>query len=305
MDTLVYASIPLVIGFGLLFVVVGLFAGSLFWSRHYKRHYERQYQEQLDTRLSDANSERQVIIGEVVREVKHQLGNYLNIIKHRLAVMRGEMDNLPPEQREIWGERLRDSLDNIAYYEWRMTQFIENLDFVAHLEKRDAVFAFSEVKPDAIVDDVVRDLHDRAAARRVELSWWARPEIFPRISANHDALRQALINIVDNSIKYAAPADKHTPNGEVDLALSTDTHNTITIRITDNGPGIPPDDLPRLFDKGYTTEAARGRRPKDGGMGLGLYVVKTVVDRHRGMVNIESGVGQGTVITITLPIRRM
>ncbi len=155
------------------------------------------------------------------------------------------------------------------------------------------------------MNDVVRDLHDRAEARRVELSWWARPEIFPRITANHDALRQALINIVDNSIKYATPKDEQAPKGEVDIALNADNANTITIRITDNGAGIPPDDLSRLFDKGYTTEAARGRRPKEGGMGLGLYIVKAVVDKHQGWVTVESRVGQGTVITLTMPVRRL
>lgn len=301
MDTLIYASIPIVIGFGLFCLAIGLLAGAPFWSRHYRHRSD----DVLERRLAAINIERQVILGEVVRDLKHQLGNYLNIIKHQLSVMRDEMQNLPPAQQAAWSGRLGHSLDNITYYEWRMTQFIENLDFVAHLEKPDSVLSFAEVKPDAIVDDVVRDLSERAAARRVELSWWARPEVFPRISANHDALRQALINLVDNAVKYAAPKEADASPGEVDIALSTDSQNTVTIRITDNGPGIPADDLPRLFDKGYTTEAARGRRPKDGGMGLGLYIVKTVVDRHRGWVNVESALGRGTVISLSLPIRRV
>jgi two-component system phosphate regulon sensor histidine kinase PhoR len=301
MDTLVYASIPILIGFGLVCVVVGMAISSLFWNRYYRRQNDAK----LSAALAKVNQNRQAIIGEVVRDLKHQLGNYLNIIKHRLAVMRGDMEHLPPEQRDVWTRRLVDSLDNISYYEWRMTQLIENLDFVARLENPDAVLSFSETKPDAIVNDVIRDLYDRAEARRVELSWWARPENFPRITANQDALRQALINIVDNSIKYAAPKDEQAPKGEVDIALNANGTNAITICITDNGPGIPTDDLPRLFDKGYTTEAARGRRPKEGGMGFGLYIVKTVIDKHQGWVTVESRVGQGTAITVTLPIRRM
>jgi two-component system phosphate regulon sensor histidine kinase PhoR len=301
MDTLVFASIPIIIGFGLVCLVIGLVASSFYWNRHYRQQSEAR----LATKLAGINTQRQAIINEVIRDLKHQLGNYLNIIKHRLTVMRGEIEHLPPEQQNLWAQRLVDSLDNISYYEWRMTQLIENLDFVAHLETPDAVLSFSEVKPDAIIDDVVRDLHDRAQTRRVDLSWWARPELFPRITANHDALRQAFINVIDNSIKYAAPKDEHAPKGEVDIALGANGNNTITICITDNGPGIPPDDLPRLFDKGYTTEGARGRRPKEGGMGLGLYIVKSVVDKHQGWVKVESQVGQGTAITLTLPIRRL
>jgi len=301
MDTLVYASIPILVGLGLVCTVAGMAIASVFWTRYYRR----QNQTQVAAALTRVNQDKQAIIAEVVRDLKHQLGNYLNIIKHRLAVMRGEMDILPPQQRNVWTQRLGDSLDSISYYEWRMTQLIENLDFVTRLESTGAVLPFSETKPDAIVNDVVRDLYDRAEARRVELSWWARPENFPRITANQDALRQVLINIVDNSIKYAAPKDEQAPKGEVDIALNVNGHNTITICITDNGPGIPPDDLPRLFDKGYTTEAARGRRPKEGGMGLGLYIVKAVVDKHQGWVSVESRVGQGTAITLTLPIRRL
>jgi|GEM_PF-1304645 len=301
MDTLVYASIPILIGFGLFCIVVGMLISSLFWSRYYRQ----QSNTRLTRQLAGLNTQRQAIIGEIVRDLKHQLGNYLNIIKHRLAVMRGEMEQLPPEQRDLWTGRLVDSLDNIGYYEWRMTQLIENLDFVTHLENPKTVLPFSEVKPDAIVGDVVRDLYDRAQARRVELSWWARPENFPRITANHDALRQALINVVDNGIKYTAPKDDNATKGEIDIALSANGNNTISIDIADNGPGIPPDDLPRLFDKGYTTEQARGRRPKDGGMGFGLYIVKSVVDKHQGWVKVESQIGRGTIITLTLPIRRL
>jgi signal transduction histidine kinase len=297
MDTLVFASIPIIVGLGLICLALGIVASSFYWNRHYRRQSEAQ--------LAQVKADRQVIISEIVRDLKHQLGNYLNIIKHRLTVMRSEMEHLPPEQRDLWTQRLAYSLDNIGYYEWRMTQLIENFDFVAHLEHPDTVLPFSEVKPDAIVDDVVRDLHERAAARRVELSWWARPELFPRITANHDALRQVLINVIDNGIKYAAPEDSRPPKGEVDIALKSNDDNTITIEVSDNGPGIPPDDLPRLFDKGYTTESARGRRPKEGGMGLGLYIVKTVVEKHQGWVKVQSRVGQGTKISLILPIRRL
>jgi len=301
MDTIVYASIPILIGFGLLCVTIGLATGSIFWSYYYRR----QSKAQLAAQLNNIKTERQAIVGEIVRDLKHQLGNYLNIIKHRLAVIRSQMEHLPADQRHLWTQRLADSLGNISYYEWRMTQLIENLDFVAHLENPNTVLSFSEVKPDAIVNDVVSDLYDRAEARRVELSWWARPEHFPRITANHDALRQALINIIDNGIKYAAPQDDQTPKGEVDIALSANGNNTISICVSDNGPGIPAEDLPRLFDKGYTTEQARGRRPKDGGMGFGLYIVKSVVNKHQGWVEVKSRIGQGTSITLTFPIRRM
>ena len=298
MDSLrLWVTIPFIAGAGLIVFTAGLMISAFILNRYYRRQFE--------IKLARISTQRHDIIGEVIRDLKHQLGNYLNIIKHRLGVMRSDLAHLPSEQRDIWTQQLGHSLDNLSYYEWRMTQLIENLDFVARLEKPNAVLAFSEVKPDAVVDDVVRDLYDRAEARRVELSWWARPELFPRITANHDALRQALINVIDNGIKYAAPKDDQAPKGEVDIVLNAADDNTITIVISDTGPGIPADDLPRLFDKGYTTESARGRRPKDGGMGLGLYIVKTVIEKHQGWVKAESRVGEGTVFTLILPTRRL
>ena len=296
MDTIIFISIPLVIAFGLICIFIGLVVGYVVANRYYQR--------QLQAGLAQVNIRRQTIVGEVVRDLKHQLGNYLNIIKHRLVMMRGEMEQLPPEQKDRWTQRLGHSLDNISYYEWRMTQLIENLHFVSHLENPTAVLPFSEIKLDAIVDDVVHDLHERAEARNIELSWWAHPEMFPRITGNSDAIRQALINIIDNSIKYAAPQDEQV-KGEVDIALGANNNTTVTIRVSDNGPGIPPDDLPRLFEKGYTIESARGRRSQEGGMGLGLYIVKVVADKHQGWVKIESRVGHGTATTLVLPIRRL
>ena len=302
MDSLrIWLTLPALLGLGLLFFALGLIVSAFYFNHTYRRRY----QQRLETELTQLTLQRHKIVGEVVGDLKHQLGNYLNIIKHRLVVMHDEMDNLPSEQQRAWGQQVSHSLDNIGYYEWRMTQLIENLDFVAQLENPESVLPFSEVKPDAIVDDVVRDLSDRAKARRVDLSWWARPELFPRITANHDGLRQALINIVDNGIKYASPNDDTLPKGEVDVILKAEDEQTITICISDNGGGIPPDDLPRLFDKGYTTESARGRRPKEGGMGFGLFIVKNVVEKHQGRFKVESHVGEGTTFTLILPIRRL
>ncbi len=302
MDSLtLWITLPTLILFGLTCFLFGLIGSSFFFNRYHRgRHQQR-----LSQHVTENDLQRHTIIEEVIRDLKHQLGNYLNIIKHRLTVMRGEMEQLPSDQRTRWTQRLGESLDNIGYYEWRMTQLIENLDFVARLENPDSILPFSEVKPDAIVDDVVRDLYDRAEARQVELSWWARPELFPRITANHDALRQALINMIDNGIKYAAPQNGAATKGEVDIVLQAVDGNTITIGVVDNGPGIPPDDLSRLFEKGYTTEGARGRRPKEGGMGFGLYIVRTVAEKHQGRIKVESVVGEGATFTLILPVRRL
>jgi signal transduction histidine kinase len=239
------------------------------------------------------------------------LGNYLNIIKHQLVVMRGEMGQLPQEQQNLWTERLAHSLDNIGYYEWRMTQLIENLDLVAHLENPKTVFPFTEVKPDVIVDDVVRDLHERAQARRVELSWWARPELFPRITANHDALRQALINLIDNALK-------HSPEGGTVLCQTgfqvTYTDPTcripnphknlgshIWISVRDLGPGIPSEDQQKIFERFYRRGSELRRETQ--GVGIGLSIVQHIIDAHQGVIQVESQPGHGSQFTLRIPVR--
>jgi two-component system phosphate regulon sensor histidine kinase PhoR len=118
------------------------------------------------------------------------------------------------------------------------------------------------------------------------------PELF--VVANQGMLRQALINLLDNAIKY-------TPSGGrvwIEGHPSPDGRRAL-ISVCDTGPGIPSQHLERLFERFYRVDKARSRAV--GGTGLGLSIVRHIVERHGGKVWAESTLGRGSKFTISLP----
>jgi two-component system phosphate regulon sensor histidine kinase PhoR len=109
--------------------------------------------------------------------------------------------------------------------------------------------------------------------------------------ADHGRIEQVLINLLDNAIKY-------TPeNGSV-IISAYDAGDMLKIAVTDTGNGIPPKDLPRIFERFYRVDSARSR--DHGGTGLGLSIVKHIVQLHGGDVSAESSPGKGSTFTFTL-----
>ena len=98
---------------------------------------------------------------------------------------------------------------------------------------------------------------------------------------------------MDNALKYTPPKCR--------ISISAQLHRQdVEIRLADNGPGIPENDLPHIFERFYRVE--KGRSREKGGTGLGLSIVKHIVQLHGGSVRVESGVGKGTAFIISLPL---
>lgn len=105
-------------------------------------------------------------------------------------------------------------------------------------------------------------------------------------------IEQIIINIVSNAIKY-------TPDGgDIRLRLA-DRGNTVEIAVSDNGVGIPEEDIPHLFERFYRVEKARSS--DKGGTGLGLAIAREFAEAHGGTISVESRVSEGTTFTVTLP----
>jgi signal transduction histidine kinase len=110
--------------------------------------------------------------------------------------------------------------------------------------------------------------------------------------ADRDRLKQVLINLVDNAVKYSEST------ATVELKLAQQPHQTL-IQVCDHGIGIPLPDQSRIFERFYRVDSARSRLT--GGHGLGLAIVKTLVESMGGRITVRSKPGEGSIFTITLP----
>jgi two-component system phosphate regulon sensor histidine kinase PhoR len=118
------------------------------------------------------------------------------------------------------------------------------------------------------------------------------PDDFPTVHADERRLEEVVYNLLDNAVKYS----HH--NGRI-LIRAVATDQEVMLSVSDEGVGIAPADLPRIFERFYRADRARGREL--GGTGLGLSIVKHIAQLHGGRVEAESVLGQGTTIRVILP----
>ena len=141
-----------------------------------------------------------------------------------------------------------------------------------------------------IVDGALACVEYKAKARGVELRVSAAESIVTDV--NNTLLEQAVVNLLDNAIKYSEPGKS------VHVSIER-RDGTAAIRVQDEGVGIAPEHLPRIFERFYRVDKARSR--KLGGTGLGLSIVKHIAQAHGGTVSVESNPGKGSSFTIELP----
>jgi signal transduction histidine kinase len=209
-------------------------------------------------------------------------------LKTPLTVMRGEIENLldgtpcAPAQRET----LVGHLDEIHH----LAHIVDNL---ALLAKADAGLV-PLTHEDVPLDELVREAFDDARVLGTRLS--LRVEL-PRcehilIRGDRHRLRQVLLNLVDNAVKY------NETHGCVTLSLWRDGEQA-QITVANTGPGIAPEQLPKVFERFYRGDAAR--RIRADGSGLGLSIARWIVQAHGGTIAISSESGRQTIVTIQLP----
>jgi len=139
----------------------------------------------------------------------------------------------------------------------------------------------------------VKELKERlAGAMETERIIVEAPQDLPPVMADPNLLERILVNFLSNALKYSKPG---TP---VSLSLAQ-ADDAAVARIADQGPGIPPEDLPHMFERYYRSPATQ--RSKEG-LSLGLYITKGLVDVHGGRVWVESEVGKGSAFYFTLPV---
>ncbi len=230
------------------------------------------------TRLKRLENARQ----EFVANVSHELRTPLSLIKGYVeTLLDGAKDN--PEVASKF-------LLTIERNAERLKLLIEDLLTISELESGRVKLNLQAAKLHAVADKVLEDLKSKAGSRSVTLLNQT-PDL--EIRADPVRLEQVLGNLVDNAIKYGRP------NGVVMIGARSQDALYVEVFVQDDGPGIPPEALERVFERFYRVDKARSR--EQGGTGLGLSIVKHIVQTHGGKVWAKSEVGRGTTFFFTLP----
>ncbi len=214
-------------------------------------------------------------------DVSHELRTPVSVIvsQTQMALSR---DRSAPDYRE--------ALEACQRAAQRMRKLIESLLQLARLdagqeEIRRFDFDLAQNAKDAV--DLLRPLSDE---KKIELSLQLDPI---RVSGDPDKIAQVITNLVSNAISY-------TPAGGRITLASRSEHQLAVLTVSDSGIGIPPENLPHIFDRFYRVDASRSR--DKGGSGLGLAIARAMVHAHGGTIEVKSAPGQGTEFTIRLPI---
>lgn len=173
----------------------------------------------------------------------------------------------------------------------RLEAIVQDLETIHKLESGQILLDIREFDIRALTDEVFADMEMKARERNIRLTYKEGAAQHFRVRADKEAIRQVLINLVDNSIKYGREGGT-TKVGFYDM----DTH--ILIEVSDNGIGIGEKDLPHVFDRFYRVDKSRSREA--GGTGLGLSIVKHIVEAHKQTIHVRSNLGQGSTFGLTL-----
>jgi len=240
---------------------------------------------------------------EFISIASHQLRTPVSVIKGVASMMiEGDLDNLPAEKKERFIKSL-----------WEKSCKLENIidDILNATEMSNSKYQVKEEKAELIdseefIEKIINDFQPIIQERKIDLFLEKSSKEFPKIYGQRQYLQEALSNLIDNAIKYtpslgmnSETRGKRNKKGIISISI-TKKENNVIISIKDNGIGILKEEVPNLFKK--FTRGSNARDMYTDGSGLGLFVVKEIIEGHYGKVWLESKINKGTTFFVSLPI---
>jgi len=261
----------------------------------------------IRTGRTDARVPVEGATGDAIDELTLLFNAMLDKIEGLVSAMRGALDNVSHDLRTplarlrgtaelalagpVEVDRYRDALAVCVEETDRVLVMLNTLMDISEAESGTLQLNREPVALADIVSRVVELYKDVADAQTVELRSSGRLPADLKVHGDRTRLEQVAANLVDNAVKYT-PA-----GGRVEVSIGRDADRAF-FRVADSGPGIPPDELPRIWDRLFRGDASRTER----GLGLGLSLVKAIVEAHGGTVSVDSQPGAGATFTVWLPI---
>ncbi len=234
---------------------------------------------------SDAARESERLRTALLDAVTHDLRTPLTSIKASVSALLTEKELPAP----LSTEQRAELLTVIDEESDRLNKLIAQATEMAALEAQEVQLELAPCSIAEIAEKTVAGMHDILDGRPVDLT--IAPDL-PAVHADAALLSKVLVHLLENAAKYSVPG---SPIG----LAAFQNRKSVTVTVTDTGPGIEPEERERIFEKFYRGRSQRYRAP---GTGMGLAICRAVMEAHRGTITVESRVGQGSTFALTLPI---
>lgn len=235
--------------------------------------------EQEIVNLRKMEAYRREFLGNVSHELKTPI---FNIQGYILTLLDGGLDD--PAINKDYLLRTEKSIN-------RMINIVQDLETIANLDTGEQKLQITRFNMIPLVKEAFEFLEVSAKKRNIVFCFGKDYEKPVMVAADKEKIRQVLINLLDNSVKYG------NENGNTKVSFF-DMDENVLIEVTDNGIGIAQQDTPRLFERFFRIDKSRSR--EQGGTGLGLAIVKHIIEAHQQTVNVRSTQGVGTTFALTL-----
>jgi signal transduction histidine kinase len=218
---------------------------------------------------------------DLVANVSHELKTPISALRAHLENLLDGVERPEPETLQVM----------LAQSE-RLGRLVDQLLELSRLESGDLPLRRAEVVLRPLVSRVLSEIEVTRARGDIELAQEV-PEDLPPVFADAERVHQVLFNLLDNAVRF-------TPAGGRIRVTASRRNGAVDVAVTDTGPGIAPEHLPRLFERFYRIDTARSR--DEGGTGIGLAIARSVVEAHGGRIWAESEPGKGSTFTFELPV---
>jgi len=217
--------------------------------------------------------------------------NMVHVMRAPVAVMQSYIQMMsqgyiPPEQYEATLQRIEERADSVL-------KTLDDLLLLAHLRGKAGEFTMERVPVADVLEKVTAELQERATA--AELQLFLEIGDRPVLWAHRDHIEQLWRNLLTNAIQYTPPG------GQVTASLHQDAEGQIVGAVHDTGIGLKADEISRIFEDFYRTEAAK--QVQELGSGLGMGIIQNIVEIYKGTIHVESELNQGSKFTLFLPHR--
>jgi signal transduction histidine kinase len=214
----------------------------------------------------------------LVSDISHEIRTPLNVLQNNLEAM---IDGVFP----VTEERLNYLNEEVV----RFGRLLNNLNVLKEFEAESIKLSFEPVLLDEFIEDITKEFSSFAENKKIKLTYEVQPNVKYLITGDRDKLKQVFINLLSNAVKFT------DENGKVSVKLYS-SGSKIKVEIKDNGVGIKEEDLPFIFERLYRGDKSRHQIE---GSGIGLTIVKNILQLHYAAIDVKSEEGKGTEFIVT------